>query len=181
MNKVYTLETDPFYLEIPNFYTADECDMLHYSFMHLHPQMIDTDTRKCIRREKLDWKLSDLVYKEIEHHLPVLIANGTGYQYRTRMNGIFVHVIYSTGEQFKPHMDGSYTTPNGAMETRMTWLLYLSTPKKGATLFHDKYGKVVHRCEAEKGKVVLFSHKMQHSGELVDGCKATLRNDIFYS
>jgi hypothetical protein len=64
--------------------------------------------------------------------------------------------------------------------TRLTLLLYLSSPEQGDTCFHDVNDRVVYRCKPEKGKILLFSHGMQHSGELVKGCKVTLRADIFY-
>lgn len=179
--QIYTLESDPFYVEIPNFYSSAECDILHYSYMGIQPEIINTSERQCLRRLKLDWTFAHLVYSQLEHYIPVRLDNGQGYQYRYGMNGRFAHVLTSTGQQFKSHMDGSYRTPRGEKETRLSWLVYLSTPKKGATCFHNVYGTIVHKCEAEKGKAVIFSHKMQHSGEIVDGCKATLRGDIFYS
>jgi len=181
MNKIYTHEHDPFYLEIPNFYSNAECDILHYQYMALEPKVIFNATRQCFCREKLDWELAKLIYNEIEHKIPVYLTYGNWYQYRSGMNGLFRHCITSTNQQFHPHMDASYTTPDGVRETRLTWLLYLSTPEAGDTNFHDYEGNVVKTCKAEKGKVVIFSHEMQHSGAPVKGCKVTLRNDIFYA
>lgn len=181
MNKIYTREQRPFLLEIPDFYSDHHCDLLHYQYMSLQPQTINNMARQCLRRSKIDHEFAKLLYNEIEHHIPAHLPYGTGYQYRHSMNAQFTHALTSTGQQFKPHMDGSSRTPSGSKLTRLTFMLYLSTPEQGATQFHDVDGNVVYSCKAVKGKVLLFSHEMQHSGQLVKGCKAIIRNDIFYA
>jgi hypothetical protein len=98
MNKIFTNEPVPFYLEIPGFYTDRECDLIHYQYMTLPTETINNESRQCIRRTKIDHTFADLLYKEIEHHIPSHLAYGTGYQYRSGVNAMFRHCITSTGQ-----------------------------------------------------------------------------------
>eukprot|EP00164_Ancoracysta_twista_P001001 GFYU01001306.1.p1 GENE.GFYU01001306.1~~GFYU01001306.1.p1 ORF type:complete len:134 (-),score=26.15 GFYU01001306.1:23-424(-) len=94
---------------------------------------------------------------------------------------------YDPGEKFEPHYDGSFTRGNGE-KSYITVQLYLSDNsedagcKGGSTrFFHTKEkGKYID-VVPKPGRVVIFQHRLLHSGEEVrKGRKYTVRTDVMY-
>jgi len=86
---------------------------------------------------------------------------------------------YTAGDEFKPHIDGSYTADDGAI-SRITILIYLNADYTGAyTEFagESDWLSVV----PEPGMVVLQDQSLLHRvPPLQTGCKYVIRTEVMY-
>ncbi len=94
---------------------------------------------------------------------------------------------YDPGEYFAPHLDGRYDRPTGHPRdgdySLITFQLYLNDGFTGGTtrFFHSKEDKF-YDVVPKAGSVLLFEHRMEHSGELVvKGRKYAMRTDIMFT
>lgn len=89
---------------------------------------------------------------------------------------------YQENQTFSIHQDGVYY-PNEYQESKYTFLLYLNGSNDfddGQTNFYvSKYSSPEKTVKAQKGKLVIFDHKIWHEGATVkNGTKYILRSDI---
>jgi hypothetical protein len=86
---------------------------------------------------------------------------------------------YTAGDEFKPHVDGSYTADDGAI-SRITILIYLNADYTGAyTEFagESDWMSVV----PESGMIVLQDQSLLHRvPPLLTGCKYVIRTEVMY-
>ncbi len=86
---------------------------------------------------------------------------------------------YTPGDEFKPHVDGSYTAHDGAI-SRITILIYLNADYTGAyTEFagESDWMSVI----PEPGMVVLQDQSLLHRvPPLQTGCKYAIRTEVMY-
>lgn len=95
---------------------------------------------------------------------------------------------YDPGEYFASHMDGRYYRPIGHPHegdfSLITCQLYLNDGFTGGTtrFFHSTKQNDFYDVIPKAGSVLLFEHRMEHSGEVVvEGCKYAMRTDIMFT
>ncbi|KAF8309884.1 hypothetical protein DL93DRAFT_2085020 [Clavulina sp. PMI_390] len=118
----------------------------------------------------------------------------------TRLNERLRFLRYGPGEFFKPHVDGSYYTPDRKQVSYYTFQIYLNGDAKslkgGATRFWPKFyhgrrsrtqngqQREINYIDVESrtGRVLIFEHEgLMHSGEEVTkGVKYSVRTDFMY-
>lgn len=86
---------------------------------------------------------------------------------------------YLPGDEFKPHVDGKYTTPDGTI-SQITILIYLNKDHKGGyTCFHN--GEIWIPIIPEIGMVVLQDQDLYHGvPPLEEGVKYAIRTEVMY-
>jgi hypothetical protein len=86
---------------------------------------------------------------------------------------------YLPGDEFKPHVDGKYTTSGGAI-SQITILIYLNKEYKGGyTCFHD--GETWQPIVPETGMVALQDQDLYHGvPPLEEGVKYAIRTEVMY-
>lgn len=115
-----------------------------------------------------------------------------------RLNERLRFLRYGPGEFFKPHVDGSYVTPDRKQVSYYTLQIYLNGDKRslkgGATRFWSRSynpwssrpSKQAHKyvdVESRLGRVLIFEHAgLMHSGEeVIQGLKYSMRTDFMYA
>jgi len=90
---------------------------------------------------------------------------------------------YSPGEYFKPHLDGSYETPDGKERSFITIQLYLNEGFEGGNTTFMSDGTSNNLGVVPKiGRILVFQHDILHEGSmLVKGAKYTMRTDVMYA
>jgi len=108
-------------------------------------------------------------------YLPAEFRSGT----RKGINERLRFLKYTAGDEFKPHIDGSYTADDGAI-SRITILIYLNADYTGGyTEFagESDWLSVV----PEPGMVVLQDQSLLHRvPPLQTGCKYVIRTEVMY-
>jgi hypothetical protein len=86
---------------------------------------------------------------------------------------------YQPGDEFKPHIDGKYVSPNGAI-SQITILIYLNEGYRGAyTCFHN--GETWIPIIPKVGMVVLQDQDLYHCvPALEEGVKYAIRTEVMY-
>jgi hypothetical protein len=86
---------------------------------------------------------------------------------------------YGPGDEFKPHVDGKYMSPNGSI-SQITILIYLNDGYKGGyTCFHN--GETWLPVIPETGMVVLQDQDLYHGvPPLEEGVKYAIRTEVMY-
>jgi len=114
--------------------------------------------------------------KEIENKVP--------YELNERLR----FLRYDPGEYFAPHLDGRYDRPKDHPRkgdySIVTFQLYLSDGFEGGTtrFFHSSDQNRYHDVVPKAGSVLLFEHRLEHSGEVVvSGRKYAVRTDIMFA
>lgn len=111
----------------------------------------------------------------------ILPTNFKGWQLE-KLNPRFRFYRYTSGQTFKPHIDGKYKESDNC-ESKLTLLLYLSEPILGGdtTFFRHTEEKIRFKLKPEIGQVVIFDHHQLHSGDpVLSGVKYVLRTDVMY-
>ena len=87
---------------------------------------------------------------------------------------------YRGREAFAPHYDGSARI--GDQESKLTFMIYLNDVAQGGeTRFYGPKATVRFRVRPERGKALVFEHRILHEGVPVEeGSKYVLRTDIMY-
>jgi hypothetical protein len=85
---------------------------------------------------------------------------------------------YLPGDEFKPHVDGKYVSPSGAI-SQITILIYLNHGYRGGyTCFH---GDTWIPIEPDTGMVVLQDQDLLHGvPPLEEGIKYAIRTEVMY-
>ena len=157
------------------------------------------DIRKSKRLLIDDSPLADILYTRIMLALAQVEEDVKIYEKRaTRMNNRFRFLMYTEGEYFKTHMDGSYTTPDGKEQSMMTCQFYLNTGggvdfRGGETNIFGPNSpscdgqatsfdlKLLYSTVPKRGRCLLFDHKTYHEGAKVSsGIKYAVRNELMY-
>jgi hypothetical protein len=143
-------------------------------------QIKDTDYRKsgrCIIDSHL---FAQELLNRIQHILPSTFME----RKITRINERMRFLRYDQGDYFKPHYDGSYTTPDGKHRTLITVQIYLNEGFIGGeTTFLDTDAGKDCRVIPTTGGILLFEHHLLHEGStLLDAKKRkyTIRCDVLY-
>ena len=86
---------------------------------------------------------------------------------------------YTPGDYFLPHLDGTYTSPDGQSASFYTLQLYLNDEFEGGGTRFFCHGDEEINCVPEAGMVLLFEHRIMHEGSLLqDGLKYAIRTDV---
>lgn len=110
---------------------------------------------------------------------PVIYAKGKKGTF-LRVSGRFRFYKYNPPQLFKKHRDASEAEEGGV--SIFTVLIYLNTAEEGGeTRIYDQSKPEKILIEAEKGRMLTFSHDIAHTGEeLKKGTKIVLRTDLIY-
>ena len=102
----------------------------------------------------------------------------------TGLNERFRFLRYTEGQYFKPHYDGSYTTPDGSRRSMVTCQIYLNEGFVGGnTNILDPFNSdvIVESVVPKTGRVLLFDHRTNHEGAMLgSGVKYAVRTEIMY-
>lgn len=93
------------------------------------------------------------------------------------LNERFRFYRYKDGQQFKPHVDGSFKRDDKEM-SKITLMIYLNEDFEGGstTLIIEN-----EEIQPKTGMLFLFEHKILHSGNPVtQGVKYVMRTDVMY-
>ena len=179
--------TYPGYIQIlKNVLSADECGELIKAteahgfkraslYTDLFGKEYFSDTRKSERCIVDSPSFVAALEERLRHYLPADFRSGTlkGINERLRF------LKYTTGDEFKPHIDGSYTADDGAI-SKITILIYLNADYTGAyTEFagESDWMSVV----PESGMVLLQDQSLLHRvPPLQTGCKYVIRTEVMY-
>lgn len=166
-----------------NFLTPEECKgFIDFSEKQGYAEALvrvkdgGETMRKDIRdNDRVIWdnpKVAEQLYELIKEDLPDV----DGYE-PTGLNERFRFYRYKDGQQFKPHVDGSYRK-SLTEESKVTMLLYLNEGfEGGATTLIMEGEEIV----PKEGMMLLFVHKIMHCGRPVTkGTKYVLRTDVMY-
>jgi hypothetical protein len=126
------------------------------------------------------------LFERIKHFLDpsLTIENKVPYELNERLR----FLRYDPGEYFNPHLDGRYDRPDNHPRAGdysiITFQLYLNDGFEGGTtrFFHSKQRGEHYDVIPKPGSVLLFEHRMEHSGEMVvSGRKYAIRTDIMFA
>jgi len=166
-----------------NFLTPEECKgFIDFSEKQGYGEALvrvkgeGEQMRKDIRdNDRVIWdnpKVAEQLYAQIKDMLPDV----DGYE-PTGLNERFRFYRYKDGQQFKPHVDGSYRK-SPTEESKVTMLLYLNGDFEGGNTTLIMEGQEI---EPKEGMMLLFAHKIMHCGRPVTaGTKYVLRTDVMY-
>ncbi|MCJ1464901.1 hypothetical protein MMC07_003516 [Pseudocyphellaria aurata] len=109
----------------------------------------------------------------------------------SRLNERMRFLKYGNAQYFRPHVDGTFATPDQKEKSFFTLHLYLngSDPdapegplEGGATTFHSYNMQRSYDVNPKVGRVLIFQHRsLLHSGaDVLRGIKLTLRTDLMY-
>ena len=138
-----------------------------------------SDTRKSSRCIIDSRAFVDALWQRIRHAVPPTwgVTNATcmGLNERLRI------LRYDPGDEFKPHSDGSYTAPNGAI-SKITVLLYLNSGYEGGyTHFLHEDGHSWVAIEPYVGSVAMQDQALVHGvPPLISGRKYAIRTEVMY-
>jgi len=146
-----------------SFYT-DKDGVEHYS-----------DIRKSQRLLVDSVSFVETLWKRIQPHVPSTLYTDeevVGLNERLRI------LKYLPGDQFKPHVDGNYVSPQGHV-SRLTLLLYLNEGYDGGfTHYYTHDGRWL-GIPPQTGMVVLQDQNLYHYvPPLVQGCKYAIRTEV---
>lgn len=112
-----------------------------------------------------------LLWERIRTDVPVFL---NGRQVRG-VNERLRFYRYDPGQQFAPHVDGSFTRSNGE-QSLLTLMVYLNEDFEGGeTIFNEA------TIRPQTGMALIFQHALMHEGAAVtSGRKYVLRSDVIY-
>jgi predicted 2-oxoglutarate/Fe(II)-dependent dioxygenase YbiX len=166
-----------------NFLTPEECKgFIDFSEKQGYGEALvrikggGEEIRKDIRdNDRVIWdnaQVASQLYEQIKDLLPDV----DGYE-PTGLNERFRFYRYKDGQQFKPHVDGSYKK-SPTEESKVTLLLYLNDNFEGGSTTLIMEGQEI---VPKEGMMLLFAHKIMHCGRPVTaGTKYVLRTDVMY-
>lgn len=143
---------------------------------HSGANHINTDIRKSSRCIVDSHAFAEQLWSRIQSYVPTEWKNGetvAGINERLRI------LRYYPGDEFKPHVDGSYMSPTGSL-SKLTILIYLNSEYTGG--FTTIYGpEGLSPIQPEAGMVVLQDQSILHSvPPLRTGCKYVVRTEVMY-
>jgi prolyl 4-hydroxylase len=172
-----------FKLITENFLTPEECKgFIDFSEKQGYGEALirvkggGEQMRKDIRdNDRVIWdnlQVAAQLYEQVKD----LLVDIDGYE-PCGLNERFRFYRYRDGQQFKPHVDGSFKR-SPTEESKVTLLLYLNDDFEGGntTLILENEEVV-----PKEGMMLLFAHKIMHCGRPVTtGTKYILRTDVMY-
>lgn len=172
-----------FRLVIDNFFTPEECkgfielsEKEGYKESLIMMKGVGEVMNKDIRdNDRVIWdnpSVAKQLWELVKEHIPA-IENWEPYG----LNERFRFYRYKDGQQFKPHVDGSYKKSDTDM-SKVTLLIYLNEDfEGGATTLILENEEIIPKT----GQILLFEHKIMHCGRPVTkGIKYVLRTDVMY-
>lgn len=168
-------------MEVDNFFSSNESDVIlnerlnDFEIAHSH---YPTYYRNNDRLVEDNTSLSGRFYEKLQELNISSLDEIKGVNNRIRF------CRYQKNQSFSKHQDGVHY-PNEKYESKYTFLLYLNNQddfQGGGTEFFlsksDKKPNVV--IKPEKGKLLIFDHRIWHQGAKVNsGNKYILRSDIY--
>ena len=131
-------------------------------------------SRRCIidSHEKAEW-----LWERIKDFIP---SNFKGKQV-VGLNERLRFLRYEDGDFFKPHYDGSYTTPDNSERSLVTIQMYLNEGFEGGETTFFGPNKEEVRVVPKIGQILVFEHRLLHEGSLLkSGQKYSMRTDVMY-
>jgi prolyl 4-hydroxylase len=146
-----------------SFYT-DKDGVEHYS-----------DIRKSQRLLIDSAPFTQTLWNRIQHHVPTQWNTDEeviGLNERLRI------LKYLPGDEFKPHVDGNYISPEGQL-SRLTLLVYLNEGYEGGFTHYYTHDGLWIGIPPQSGMVVLQDQNLYHTvPPLEKGCKYAIRTDV---
>lgn len=167
---------------VEDFFTLEECTELiqigeEMGFQESliktkEGEVMDKSIRDNDRVVFDDPKLANELWEKIKSEIPD-IDDWKPYGLNERLR----YYRYKDGQQFKPHVDGSFKRGEGDLSL-ITMLIYLNEEFEGGeTTFVLDFLQI----KPKTGMVLLFDHKLMHTGRPVTkGVKYVLRTDVMY-
>lgn len=168
---------------IEGFFTPEECQELinigeakgfeESLVLTRQGEVMDKDFRNNDRVVFDDPELTKVLWDKIKDEVP---ADFNGWK-PCGLNERLRYYRYKDGQQFKAHMDGAFKRNENEV-SMITMLIYLNEEFEGGeTTFIIEFENI----KPKTGMVLLFEHKMLHSGRPVPvGTKYVLRTDVMY-
>jgi prolyl 4-hydroxylase len=168
---------------VEGFFTPEECKgFIDFSEKQGYEEsLIRTREGEVMNKEIRDndrviWdnpQIAEQIWEMVKDMLP---ADIDGYE-PIGLNERFRFYRYKDGQQFKPHVDGSFRR-NETETSKITLLLYLNEDFEGGNTTLVLEGQEV---EPKEGMLFLFEHRIMHCGRPVtEGTKYVLRTDVMY-
>ena len=166
---------------IPNFLSSEECDQFialsetqGYEDAKINVrgrQVLNKSVRNNERVLFKDYALCEQLWNRLKPLAPVGFLNWKPLG----LNEMLRYYKYSPGQQFKPHLDGSYQR-NEEEASFYTFMVYLNDDfEGGSTRFQEL------EVQPEKGTALIFWHRVLHEGAVLkSGTKYILRTDIMF-
>lgn len=190
----------PFAIVVHNVFSPEECDALiaraeaaGFTVAEINAgggrQVLATNIRNSARCIIDDAEVAAQIFERVRPFLPET-WQFYGEEWRIEeVNERLRFLRYDPGEFFAPHMDGNYLRPDdhpkGGDLSMITLQLYLNEGfEGGSTRFFGgmEKGKSEYDVIPKTGSVLLFEHRLSHSGEeVVRGRKYAIRTDIMYT
>jgi hypothetical protein len=182
-----TVKTVPGFLKvIPNVLSSEECQ----SIIHLceekgfSPASFYTDKdgvehysdiRKSQRLLIDSTPFVQTLWNRILYHVPPTLNTNeevVGLNERLRI------LKYLPGDEFKPHVDGNYISPEGHL-SRLTLLIYLNQGYEGGFTHYYTHDGLWLGIPPQTGMVILQDQNLYHFvPPLEKGCKYAIRTDV---
>jgi hypothetical protein len=168
---------------IHDFLSAEECERLiersetlGYKVATLNGELVP-ELRNNARLIVEDAELAGSLWERARPLLP----ERRGPWLVDGLNPRFRFYRYSAAEAFAAHSDGCIRL-GSFRESKLTFMVYLNDVAKGGqTRFFGPGAAVRFEVRPERGKALVFEHRLIHEGaEVVDGQKYVLRSDVMY-
>ena len=182
-------DVDGFLQVVPNVASAEECQQIIQeaektgfvrASLYTDKAGVEhySETRKsdrCIIDSKA---FAETLWKRLEPFIPKRLADGWEAK---RMTERLRLLRYSKGDEFLPHSDGTYFSPDG-LQSKITILLYLNVGYKGAFTHFLTRDSQWSGIQPEVGMVTLQDQGLMHCvPPLEEGVKYVLRTEVMYA
>jgi predicted 2-oxoglutarate/Fe(II)-dependent dioxygenase YbiX len=168
---------------VEGFFTPEECKgFIDFSEKQGYEEsLIRTREGEVMNKEIRDndrviWdnpQIAEQIWEMVKDMLP---ADIDGYE-PIGLNERFRFYRYKDGQQFKPHVDGSFRRSE-TETSKITLLIYLNEDFEGGNTTLVLEGEEI---EPKEGMLFLFEHRIMHCGRPVtEGTKYVLRTDVMY-
>lgn len=168
---------------VEGFFTPEECKgFIDFSEKQGYEEsLIRTREGEVMNKEIRDndrviWdnpQIAEQIWGMVKDMLP---ADIDGYE-PLGLNERFRFYRYKDGQQFKPHVDGSFRRSE-TETSKITLLIYLNEDFEGGNTTLVLEGEEI---EPKEGMLFLFEHRIMHCGRPVtEGTKYVLRTDVMY-
>jgi predicted 2-oxoglutarate/Fe(II)-dependent dioxygenase YbiX len=168
---------------VEGFFTPEECKgFIDFSEKQGYEEsLIRTREGEVMNKEIRDndrviWdnpQIAEQIWEMVKDMLP---ADIDGYE-PIGLNERFRFYRYKDGQQFKPHVDGSFKRSE-TEASKITLLIYLNEDFEGGNTTLVLEGEEI---EPKEGMLFLFEHRIMHCGRPVtEGTKYVLRTDVMY-
>ena len=168
---------------VEEFFTPEECKgFIDFSEKQGYEEsLIRTREGEVMNKEIRDndrviWdnpQIAEQIWEMVKDMWP---ADIDGYE-PIGLNERFRFYRYKDGQQFKPHVDGSFRRSE-TETSKITLLIYLNEDFEGGNTTLVLEGEEI---KPKEGMLFLFEHRIMHCGRPVtEGTKYVLRTDVMY-